>query len=543
MTRITRRQLAAGSAGIGLAAVAASTAWAVQQSRRSRLRGRPPPATAPGWQYGPFDSLRDFVAELDRRGLVLHIDRLDQDAWEATALMYRMMDRFGMQAAPALVIGSVRINGNWVKGPLIANQYGHIDTEAVAVGIEPVAGDVSATYRAALSRSGEFLRDGRFTTAPVKELAREQAPCKQVVLTGDSIDVTRFAYIQSNPADAGRYVNTGSVFTWDPELGKNFGTYRCQIKGPRKLGVNPEPHQGGWRMLTKMRERGDKSARISIVLGDDPITWVVSASKLSRGIADELELVSGIRGRALEVVKSETNDILVPAHAEMIIEGEVPLDEPMLPEGPFGEMRGYMGRKKEENFWMNITCITHRREPWVVNQFTGVNRGAPYAIAHAYGLKMLQAKAPNVTMLHSPSEMPGFSFVSIRKENAGEALEIGKLVAESSVMAKIVVVVEDDIDIIDNEAVLHAVGAQWQPGTANMLLTGLRGHALDPSLARPPTTNKFVIDATRQWPEEGGPKVYQVRNRALLEKMAPEAIARVDARWAELVGGWRPPMA
>jgi 3-polyprenyl-4-hydroxybenzoate decarboxylase len=87
------------------------------------------------------------------------------------------------------------------------------------------------------------------------------------------------------------------------------------------------------------------------------------------------------------------------------------------------------------------------------------------------------------------------------------------------------------------------MGAQWQPATAHAVLTNLRGHPLDPSLANPPMTSKIVVDATRQWPEEGGPKVYQVLNRTLLDKQAPEAIARVDARWRELVGDWRPPEA
>src|SRR5690606_23621295 len=119
---------------------------------------------------------------------------------------------------------------------------------------------------------------------------------------------------------------------------------------------------------------------------------------------------SGIRGRALDVVKSETNHILVPAHSEMIIEGEIPFNEPMLPEGPFGEMRGYMGRRKEENFWMNITRITHRRNPWVVNQFTGVNRGSPSAVSRMTSLRGLKERAPAITMAHTPSEIPGFGF-------------------------------------------------------------------------------------------------------------------------------------
>ena len=97
--------------------------------------------------------------------------------------------------------------------------------------------------------------------------------------TGEAIDLTRFAFIQSNPADSARYVNTGSVFTRDPELGRNFGTYRCEIKGPRMLGVNPEEGQGAYRHFMQAKQRGEKSAKVSIVLGQDPVTWVVSGSK------------------------------------------------------------------------------------------------------------------------------------------------------------------------------------------------------------------------------------------------------------------------
>lgn len=535
MTDLNRRELVAATVGLGLAAGALDAAAAP--------RGRTPPSTAPGWGYGPFDSLRDYVAELDRRGLLLRIPRLDQDAYEATALMYRLIDEYGLYRTPAFLVDEVKIEGRWVRGPVLVNQYGHYHTEAVALGIEPVSGDGRATYRAAIARAAELLKDGKFPTAACQEVSVADAPCKQVVLSGDDIDLTKFAFIQSNPADAGRYVNTGSVFTRDPEGGGNFGTYRCQLKGPRLLGVNPEPGQSGWQMLTKMKERGEKIAKVSIVLGQDPITWLVSTSKIGMGNPDELQLVSGLRGRPLPVVKSETNDILVPAHAEMVIEGEIPLDQPMLPEGPFGEMRGYMGRKKAENFWMNVTRVTHRREPWIVNQFTGVNRGAPSATANMSSLRGLQSEAPNVTFAHTPSELPGFGFVSIRKQKAGDGLAVGEIMARRVGMAKVVIVVDDDIDVLDTLAVLHATGARWQPKGANKVLTGLRGHQLDPSLGDPDRTSKIVVDATRALPDEGGPAAWQQENRSLLVAQAPESFARVAERWEKLVGRWTPPEA
>lgn len=500
-------------------------------------------AAASGWQYGPFEDLREYVRELDKRGLLLKVKDLDQDKFEATALHYRLTDKFGKYEAPALYIENIKIDGKWHKGPLIMNQFGHWDTECIAFGVEPVLGDGKATYRRALARVDGLMTEGRFPTAPFAEVAREAAPCKEVVLKGDDVDITKFAFINTNPGDAGRYVNTGSVFTYDQELGKNFGTYRCQMRGPRMLSVNPEPGQGAYKMFLAQRERGAKSCPITIVIGQDPITWVVSSSKLARAKLDELELVSGIRGKPLKVVKSETNDIMIPANSEIVIEGEVPLDQQMLPEGPFGEMYGYMGKAKSENFFMNITCITHRKNPWVVNSVTGGGRGFPTAPLEQMAMTTMRRFVPNLVMLHSPVEATGLTFVSIKKQKAGEALAVGKRVAEIVGIAKVVVVVDEDVDALDRTAVMHAMGSRWQPDPATLILEDLRGMPLDPSLVEAPQTSKIVIDATKQWPEEGGPETYQPLNRSVLEAQAPESFKFVNANWRELVGKWRPPGA
>jgi 4-hydroxy-3-polyprenylbenzoate decarboxylase len=556
MPPFSRRDFLSSSAGLsaaGLSAAALALAdlkiAAAQQAAATSAASIPagPSAgsgEAPAWTVGPFEDLRQWMAELERRGLVLRVRDIDQDAYEGTALMYRLVDRFGMYFAPALVMENVKIEGVWHKGPIITNHFGHWDTECLAFGLEPVANDHVATYYKALARVEEYLKIGKggaFPTAPFVEVAREQAPCKQVTLTGDAIDLRKFAFIQSNPADSARYVNTGSVFTNDAELGKNFGTYRCEIKGPRLLGINPEEGQGAWQAFTKAKQRGEKSVKVSIALGQDPVTWVVSSSKLNRARADELEVVSAIRGKPLKVVRSETNDHLIPASSEIVIEGEVPLDQPMLPEGPFGEMYGYMGAKKSENFWMTVTAITHRRNPWIVNQYTGVTRGFPTAPLEQIALSTIKRFLPNVKMLHTPVEATGLCFVSIRKQKPGEALEIGKRIAQIVGIAKVVVVVDDDIEVLDRTQVMHALGSRWQPQPATAIIPESRGMPLDPSLTKRPMTSKIVIDATRQWPDEGGPQTYQALNRTELVRLAPEAFDRIDQRWTKLIGKYRPP--
>lgn len=546
---VSRRDFLASAAGLSATALAAADAkLALAQSeaasRAAPTAGAAPASSAPRWEFGPFDDLRAWVRELDRRGLLLKVRNIDQDRYEGTALMYRLIDRFGMYFAPALYMENVRIDGKWHKGPIITNHFGHWDTECLTLGIEPVPGDHIRTYYKALARCEEYLRMGQggaFPTAPFEVVPRDAAPCKEVVLTGDAIDLTRFPFIQSNPADSARYVNTGSVFTNDPELGKNFGTYRCEIKGPRMLGVNPEEGQGAWQAFMKAKERGEKSVKVSIALGQDPITWTVSSSKLNRARADELEVVSAIRGRPLKVVRSETNDHLIPANSEIVIEGEVPLDQDLKPEGPFGEMYGYMGARKAENFWMNVMAITHRRNPWIVNQFTGVTRGFVTAPLEQMALSGVRRFMPNVKMIHTPVEATGLCFVSIRKQKPGEALDIGKRIAQIVGIAKVVIVVDDDIEVLDRTQVMHTLGSRWQPQPATAIIPESRGMPLDPSLTKRPMTSKIVIDATRQWPEEGGPQVYQALNRAELERLAPESFRIVDANWARHVGKYRPP--
>lgn len=547
---VNRRDFLAASGGLSVLAGAAVAVPTIANSAPQSGGTLPPEAPAsvvaategkPGWQFGPYEDLREYIRDLEKRGLVLKVRDIDQDKFELTALVYRLIDKFGTYEAPTVFAENVKIDGVWHKGPIIANHYGHWDSECLTYGVEPVVGDGKATYRRALKRIQSMLNDkGQFDTAPYELVAREKAPCKEVVLTGDAVDLTKFAFIESNPGDSARYVNTGSVFTYDDELGKNFGTYRCQINGPRVLGVNPEPGQGGWKMLMEKKKRGEKSAHVTIALGQDPMTWVVSSAKLNRGGADELELVSGMRGKPLKVVKSETNDIIIPANAEIVIEGIVPLDQ-MLPEGPFGEMYGYMGRAKTENFFMNVTCITHRKNPWVVNSFTGTGRGFPTGAMEQLAMNTFRRFVPNLVMIHSPVGITGNTFISIKKQKAGEGLDVGKRVADVVGIAKIVVVVDDDVDVLDEHAVWHAVGSRWQPKTASVIIDEARGMPLDPSLINPPTTSKIVIDATRQWPEEGGPKDYQPLNRTQLIELAPDAFPRVDAKWSKLVGKYRPP--
>jgi 4-hydroxy-3-polyprenylbenzoate decarboxylase len=524
----------------GLAAIAATPACSVSGST-SKLSGSGNAPTA------PFDNMRDYIAALDDYGLVVRIPRADQDAYEIAALLYRLRDQYGMRGGPCLVIDEVKIDGKWIKGPLIVNESGNAHAECITLGLEPVPVGLGEkipynSYRKARDHMEKIVaaNDGNYPSIAPVEVDKTAAPCKEIVLTGDDVDLTRYAFIKCNPSDAGRYINTGSVFTKDPKRGVNFGTYRCHLRGPREIAINSEPGQTGYRHMMAARDRGEKIARVSIALTVDPHFWSVSSSKMvyRGGGADELSIAGGLAGKAMQVVRCETNDFMVPANAEMIIEGEVPLDD-LRPEGPYGEMVGYQGRKKAEVFWMRVTAVTHRQDPWIMNNFTGLQNGTMSAAGHAGALYGLRQKIPSIVDFYSDNRTVGMTFVSIRKTKAGEGLEVASQIAKENFFAKVVVVVDHDLDVTNQEQMLLAMGTRWQPFGNTEVFEKLPAMPLDPSTTKKGSGSKIAIDATRQWPEEGGPARFPELNRALLEQGAPNAFANVDQKYAELLKNWK----
>ena len=496
----------------------------------------------------PFDSLRDYIAMLDSRGLLVRIPRVNQDEFEATALMYRFRDWNGMNGSPTILIDKIRQDGKWYKGPLIINESGHLYSECLAYGLEPIDEGPLVTepfqsYRKARRHFIEILEanGGKYPNIAPIEVSADEAPCKEIILHGDEVDLTKFPFIKCNPSDAGRYINTGVVFTHEKKRGTNYGTYRCHLRGPREIGVNSEPGQTGNIMLNAMRLRGEKIAKVSIVLSPDPYVWTVSGNRIvdrRAGPVDELAAAGGLAVRPLRVVKSETNDHLVPANSEIIIEGEIPLDD-RRPEGPYGEMYGYQGRVKDEQYWMRVTAVTHRKDPWIMNNFTGLQRGTLMSASHALGFYRLKKDVPSMVDYFGDNRAVGMTFVSIDKTRVGQGLEVAKKVAEHYFFAKIVVIVDGDVDVTNQEQVLAAMGSRWQPLGSTHIFERLPGLPLDPGAKKRGLTNKIAIDATRQFPGEDGPAVYPKLNRALLETGAPNAMARVDEKWGELIRSWR----
>jgi 4-hydroxy-3-polyprenylbenzoate decarboxylase len=319
-------------------------------------------------------------------------------------------------------------------------------------------------------------------------------------------------------------------------MGLNIGTYRCELKGPRHISVGTGEGQTGYRMLMAAKERGQTSAPIALVLGMDPILWLVSGTRIPerRGTrpVDELATAGGLRDKAITVVKCDTNDMRVPAFAEMIIEGEVQLGS-FESNGPYGEGYGYIGAARN-SFTMSVTRITHRRNPWFVNNFTGITESVsemPLAALTTAGLRYF---IPEITDFRFQENV---NFFSIKKTKPGQALEIGKRLTELIPAFKIAIMVDDDVDLWKPADLFMAFATRWQPHPASHVFADLPTLMLEPSSPVRGRSAKIVIDATRQWPEEGGPQTYPEYSRQVLEQHDPGLFARVDAKWGAVLRG------
>ena len=482
---------------------------------------------------GPYDSLREYIRAMEATGNLVHVAEMNQDEYETTAFVYRSIERLGYWKAPALLVDRVKIDGEWIEGPLLANAFGPWASEALCLGVpmEEINDNHEQMYRKTLDLVEKKMGVAGLDKVEPEVVNASAAPVKEIILTGDDIDLTKFAFIQTNPADAGRYMTTGSVIMLDPQLGTNVGTYRCQIKGPRQIGVNPEPTQDGWRMIMAAKQRGEKTMKCSIVMGADPLVFTASSTKLGGPMGgDELALAGGLRGKPVQVVKSEHSDIMVPAHAEMVIEGEIPLDE-LLPEGPFAELYGYLGRAKEENFFMNVTAITHRPKPIIVNAYTGIARAYCTAPVEAGFRAQFRRSVPGFLNMHLLLQALGVYIVQINKTSPGQGISAGLAASSSSGLAKVVIVVDKDVNIYRLDDVMASLGSRWQPVPGTVLIPQSQGAPLDPSAPKRGLTSRVIIDATRQFESEGGPATMAPVSRELLEELAPNAFPNIDAKW------------
>jgi 4-hydroxy-3-polyprenylbenzoate decarboxylase len=202
----------------------------------------------------------------------------------------------------------------------------------------------------------ELLSMSRF----LPRVRKGVAPCQEVILTGDEVDLTKLPVLFCWPGDGGPFITLPVVFTRSLSDGKrNAGMYRMQIFDKRTTGMHWHIHKDGAHHYHEYKKAG-KRMEVAVAVGTDPAVTYAATAPLPRGV-DEMLLAGFIRRKPVEMVKCVTVDLEVPANAEFILEGYVDPDELRI-EGPFGDHTGYYSLKGEYPVF-HVTAITHRKNP------------------------------------------------------------------------------------------------------------------------------------------------------------------------------------
>lgn len=355
--------------------------------------------------------------------------------------------------------------------------------------------------------------------------------CKEVILTREA-DLTRLPVLKCWPGDGGRFITLPQVITRDPDTGKrNVGMYRMQVYGPREAGMHWQRHKDGARHGAKALARG---ARIpcAVALGCDPAVTLAGALPLPPDL-DELIFAGVLRGESVRMVKCETQDLEVPANAEIVLEGTVdPADQRI--EGPFGDHTGYYSLEDRYPTF-HLTAITHRRNPIyqtiVVGPPPQEDCWMGLAIEKLF-LPLMRMQLPEIVDVSMPFEgvFHNLILISIRKAYPGHARKIMHAVwgMGQAMFSKVVVVFDADVNVHDHAEVawkgLNHIDPQrdfeFSMGPMDVLdhASRLCGYG-----------SKVGIDATRKWPDEGFTRPWPDECR-----MTPEVKELVARKWTEL---------
>ena len=337
---------------------------------------------------------------------------------------------------------------------------------------------------------------------PVPPKLVSEGPCQEDVLKGADVDLGKLPIPIYSDKDAGPYITVGVQISKDPETGaKNASIYRMQVKGKNRLGIMSDVFQHLATQFAKAEAKGNP-LEVAVAIGVDPVIPLASQVKAPYGV-DELEIAGGIRGQPVEVVKCKTVDLEVPATAEIVIEGKV-LPNVRDPEGPFGEFTGFYG-KREDNPVVEVTAITHRKNPIFQAALTGLPTTENHVLKEfAYGAAIyekLKKEYPEVQNVHySPAGGAQFLLIiSLKQRYKGEAKNVFLSALGNALRPKFVIVVDDDVDIYDPIKVLWAVNFCSQPAEDVVIIPSTGGGPLDPSVPEKDVTSVMGIDATRRF--------------------------------------------
>ncbi|MBI3637988.1 MAG: UbiD family decarboxylase [Candidatus Rokubacteria bacterium] len=393
-------------------------------------------------------------------------------AYEITALVAKLEK--DAKRRPVMIFENVK----GTKFPVLTNLHASRARLALAIGCAP-----DATLPAYLRAMEKPIAPTTVATGPVKE----------VVLKGADIDLARLPQIVHHDGDAGVFLTSAISFAKDPTSETwNCAYNRLMPKGRDTTSIHLTLGKHLWE-FHRIAEERNEPLPVAFAIGVHP---AIALGSLAIGSIDEDEraIMGALLGEPLELVKCETSDVLVPAHAEMVIEAEI-LPHERTPEGPFGEFTGYsLGERQREV--VKVKAITHRRDAYFQD----------IAVAHldhmllstipieANLYRAVRAMVPSVKAVRVPA--PFTCYVAIEQRIPGQGKNAILAAFGADLYLKRVVVVDHDVDVFDDRQVNWALATRCQPDRDITVISHARGSDLDPSTAQDGYSAKWGVDAT-----------------------------------------------
>lgn len=450
-----------------------------------------------------FNDLKDFIGFLEAKGQLIRIKAEVDPVLEVTEITDRISKSYG----PALLFE----NPKGSNIPILINAFGSYERMSWALDVDHL--DEVPDRLVSLLPDGEPNSFWQKMSAlfKLKNIADykpkevKNAPCQEVVLT-DNLSLDDLPILKCWPQDGGRFITLPLVITKDLDTGKqNVGMYRMQAYDAKTTGMHWHDHHDGAHNYRKYQKKGEQMP-VAVALGGDPATIYSATAPLPPNV-EELFFAGLLRRKAVEIAKAKTVDLMVPANAEIILEGYVDPEETRW-EGPFGDHTGYYSLADYYPVF-HVKCITMRKQPIYPATIVGKPPMEDCYMGKATErifLPLLKTALPEIKDLNLPLEgvFHNCAIVSIKKNYPAHAYKVMSALwgLGQMMFTKMLIVVDHTVDAQNMSEVLWKVFNNVDPARDIMVVKGPLD-ALDHSSNMPKYGSKMGIDATKKWPEEG----------------------------------------
>ena len=457
-----------------------------------------------------FDDLRDFLNQLEEKGL---LKRISQEI-DPNLEMTEISDRTLRAGGPALLFE----NPKGYDTPVLTNLFGTTERVALAMGKEKVSelrevGEWLAYLKEPEPPKGlkamweKLPIFKQVLNMPTKKVS--SPACQEVVMQGDDVDLTKLPIMTCWPGDVAPLITWGLTITRGPyKKRQNLGIYRQQLISKNKIIMRWLSHRGGAIDFREWQEANPgKPFPVSVALGADPATILGAVTPVPDTLS-EYAFAGLLRGSRTKVATCLSNDLDVPATAEMILEGYLMPGEEA-PEGPYGDHTGYYNEVDDFQV-MTVTHVTTRKDPIYHSTYTGRPPDEPAILGVALNevfVPIIKKQFPEIVDFYLPPEGCSYrmAVVSMKKSYPGHAKRVMLGIwsfLRQFMYTKFIIVCDDDVNVRDWNDVMWAVTTRMDPSRDTTLIDNTPIDYLDFASPVSGLGSKMGLDATNKWPGE-----------------------------------------